>query len=311
MLRVAILGSSGMVSQRLQEMLANHPWFDLVAICGSKPGMKISEIPWKLETAKPELPIESVSDFTELEVDLAFSALPSQVAQVVEPDLVERGIAVFSNSSTFRMQVPLVIPEINPEALKQFSGHACATNCTVIPVVMPLAAMKNLGIEKVRVKTEQALSGGGWELVKSGLKSKEIPGEAEKMVEEARELLGLPDLDIEVECERVARIDGHVVHVEVEFENSTSLQSVEERLNGFNGLRLPSSPKHVIQISNPDPVVHLWAGKGMTTTVGNIVVENDRLRYSALSHNTVRGAAGGVILLAELAFSEGLLAPHP
>lgn len=310
MLRAAILGSSGMVSQRLQELLIGHPWFDLVEICGSKPGTKLSDIPWKLETPRVEHSIEKVSDYSQIDVDIAFSALPSKVAEIVEPELVNRGIFVFSNASTFRMQVPLVIPEVNPDDLQRFRGHACATNCTVIPVVMPLAALRTLGIEKVSVKTEQALSGGGWELVASGLQSSEIPGEGEKMVEEARHLLGLPELNIEVKCQRVNRIDGHLVHVEVHFDSHITIESVEERLSNFNGVSLPSSPEQVINLENPDPMIHLWAGKGMTTTVGNIEVEDKVLRFSALSHNTVRGAAGGVILLAELAFSEGLLVPH-
>ena len=310
MLQVAILGSSGIVSQRLQELLVNHPWFELCYICGSKPGTKISDIPWRLESQRPELTIESVSEFSEIDADIAFSALPSSIAEVVEPELVSRGITVFSNASTFRKDVPLVIPEINPDDLRGFSGHACATNCTVIPVVMPLAALKGLGISKVKVKTEQALSGGGWELVESGLKSKEIPGEAEKMVEEARLLLGLANLEIEVSCERVARKDGHIVHVEVEFNSPITEESVIERISAFNGVGLPSSPEVVMQIAAPDAALHLWAGKGMTTTVGNITIEGTTLQFSALSHNTIRGAAGGVILLAELAFSEGLLAPH-
>ena len=133
---VAILGASGLVAQRLQELLQEHPFFEVVAIAGSPKnvGLMFDELEWRLDSPRPnyDILVCSMSDIPD--VDIAFSALPSNVAEIVEPSLVARGIHVFSNASAFRRVagIPLVIPEINPEAMKVYDGHACATNCTVI-----------------------------------------------------------------------------------------------------------------------------------------------------------------------------------
>ncbi|MGY8745923.1 MAG: aspartate-semialdehyde dehydrogenase, partial [Candidatus Poseidoniales archaeon] len=159
---VAILGASGLVGQRLQELLYNHPFFEVVAIAGSPKhvGLMFEEIEWRLDSLRPDYDILicSMSDIPD--VDITFSALPSNVAEIVEPSLVARGIHVFSNASAFRRVagIPLVIPEINPEAMQAYEGHACATNCTVVPVVMPIKGLLPLGIKSVTIQTRQALS---------------------------------------------------------------------------------------------------------------------------------------------------------
>ena len=313
---VAILGASGLVAQRLQELLQEHPFFEVVAIAGSPKnvGLMFEELEWRLDSPRPDYDILvcSLSDIPD--VDIAFSALPSNVAEIVEPSLVARGIHVFSNASAFRRVagIPLVIPEINPEAMKVYDGHACATNCTVIPVVMPIKGLMPLGIKSVTIQTRQALSGAGWRLLfdedaLAGDVNPFIPGEEEKLVEELKHLLDI-EIPVLASCNRVPHPDGHFVSCGVEISRSTTIEEVT-RMMFLPRLNLPSSPREVNMLidESPNREDHLWAGDGMTTTVGNIRVDDNIIRFDALSHNTVRGAAGGVILLAEFAVQESYI----
>ena len=314
--KVAILGASGLVGQRLQELLFDHPFFEVVAIAGSpnSVGLMQEEIEWRLESPKPryDILICSMSDIPD--VDIAFSALPNNVAEVVEPSLVARGIHVFSNASTFRRiaGIPLVIPEVNPEDMHSYDGHACATNCTVVPVITPLIGLKSLGIVSVTIHTRQALSGAGWRLLfdkdaLAGNVNPLIPGEEEKLIAELKYLLGM-EIPVIASCNRVPEKDGHFVSCGVEVSKETNLEEVLELMN-ISTLNLPSSPRVVNKIidESPNREEHLWEGDGMTTTVGNIRVDGKIIRFDALSHNTVRGAAGGVILLAEFAVKESYI----
>ena len=313
---VAILGASGLVGQRLQELLWDHPMFRVVAIAGSpnSVGLMHEEIEWRLETSRPQYDILicSMSDIPD--VDIAFSALPNNVAEVVEPSLVARGIHVFSNASAFRRiaGIPLVIPEVNPEDMHTYDGHACATNCTVVPVVTPIIGLKSLGIVSVTIHTRQALSGAGWRLLfdeeaLAGNVNPLIPGEEEKLIAELKYLLGI-EIPVIASCNRVPERDGHFVSCGVEVSRETSLEEVQ-RLMQIPTLDLPSSPELVNNIIEGKPTrdEHLWIGDGMTTTVGNVRVDGNIIRFDALSHNTVRGAAGGVILLAEFAVEESYI----
>ncbi len=313
---VAILGASGLVGQRLQELLHSHPFFEVVAIAGSPKnvGLMFDEIEWRLESERPKFDILicSMSDIPD--VDIAFSALPSNVAEVVEPSLVARGIHVFSNASAFRRiaGIPLVIPEINPEEMASYEGHACATNCTVIPVVTPIIGLKKLGIKSITIHTRQALSGAGWRLLfdeeaLAGNVNPFIPGEEEKLISELKHLLDL-EIPVLASCNRVPEKDGHFVSCGVEVSRNTSIEEVEKLMN-IPSLNLPSSPKdvNIIIDETPNRDDHLWNGRGMSTTVGNIRVQENIIRFDALSHNTIRGAAGGVILLAEFAVQESYI----
>lgn len=313
---VAILGASGLVGQRLQELLHSHPFFEVVAIAGSprNVGLMFDEIEWRLESKRPnyDILICSMSDIPD--VDIAFSALPSNVAEIVEPSLVARGIHVFSNASAFRRiaGIPLVIPEVNPDAMSTYEGHACATNCTVVPVVTPIIGLKKLGIKSVTIHTRQALSGGGWKLLfdedaNSGNVNPFIPGEEEKLIAELKLLLDL-EIPVLASCNRVPEKDGHFVSCGVEVSRDTTVEEVRELMN-LPTLDLPSSPSEVNMIidDSPNRDEHLWNGDGMATTVGNIRVRGNIIRFDALSHNTIRGAAGGVILLAEFAVQESYI----
>lgn len=346
-----VLGSSGLVGQRMQQRLLNHPWFEMVAVAGSSNRAEtlLNTIEWRLEQDRPALPnlkvldIEGENLITELhrmDVKVAFSCIPSDVAERVEARLSRAGIAVFSNASFHRRKegIPLVISDINPEHLDLLSTKnpiACATNCTVIPLAVPLFALKQFGIRKVTMHSEQALSGAGWRLLydedaNNGIVEAFIPGEAEKTAGELLHVLGSvgsPEtFEVEVKCKRVARPDGHQVFVQVEFANAFTLQEVRAALEShrFDSVlsRCPSAPKKPLQIVECiDVEKHLWANgesfceqpkpsedlrTGMAVVVGNLEQVDERtLGFSGYSHNTIRGAAGGTLLLAEQAVSQG------
>lgn len=344
--RVAILGAGGFVSQRMQQRLANHPWFDLVAIAGQDSGQMLATVPWRLKHRKPEAlnhisePILDVhsqelhSSLKALGVTIVFSALPSSPAHTIEARLSRNGLVVFSNASAYRMhqEVPLVVAEVNPESLKQWPGEfgllACATNCTLIPVLHPLHVIANHHrVTKVKVRSEQALSGAGWALLLNDEKRKaaignEIEGEAEKLIEEAERILRI-NAEWDVICKRVDAEEGHIVNVELELEQNVTYEEIKSLLlsQEYNHLnQLPSAPqspiivldesptraKHLwgsFQGSNPNPSQNLTAG--METVIHIEAVEGSSVKFKALSHNTIRGAAGGVVLLAELAVAEG------
>jgi aspartate-semialdehyde dehydrogenase len=363
--KTAVLGASGLVAQRFQQRLANHPWFELAAVAGSPrtAGKSLSEIEWILPEGRPELPelkilsmdglIESLAG-----VEVVFSALPSDIASKVEKPLAAAGFFVFSNASAHRMNddVPLVIADLNPHHLlplkiklsenPQQGFVACSTNCTVIPAALPLKPVWDMiGLRKISITTEQATSGGGLGLLlrarEEGKVEEEIPGEAEKIVEECRSLLGrataqrntLANIEVDCTCRRVMREWGHIVHVEAQLSRESNAEEVIEWVSNHRGraqsLNLPSAPKIPIIIaknvdteadrwagfesdysdqnpdSTPDPATNLRAG--MAVVMSNIVVEGRILRFTGYSANTIRGAAGGTVLLAELAIAEGLL----
>ncbi|MDP6864456.1 MAG: aspartate-semialdehyde dehydrogenase [Candidatus Poseidoniaceae archaeon] len=319
-LNAVILGASGLVGQRLQQRLVDHPWFEVVAIAGSPKtaGLHHSQVEWRLDGKRPTFDLSICSMDSIPNADIAFSALPSDIALQVEPALVKRGISVFSNASAFRRisGIPLVIPEVNPSELEKFNGHVCATNCTVVPVILPLVGLRN-HLESVEISTSQALSGAGWELLfdevaLAGEVDPFIPDEEEKLIAEFKHLFDI-EIPVIANCNRVAHKDGHLVHVKAILDANFSVEEIKEKMI-VERLNLPSAPENVIIITDECPTrkKHLWAGgeglgAGMSTVVGDIHVEGKMLSFSALSHNTVRGAAGGVILLAEFAHAQGYI----
>lgn len=355
-LKVAVLGAGGLVAQRLQQRLANHPWFTLSAVAGSARflGQPLDEVPWVLEERRPTLPNLTVLDVNapdtarqlrEQGVCLAFSALPNDTAMHLEPQWAEAGITVFSNASAHRRVegVPLVIPEINAEALRPPSGtllrHACATNCTLLPLVFPLAALHHaFGLKGYTMRSEQGLSGGGHPYLRKAMEAgrvdADIPGEAEKTAAEFRHVLQWQGED-SLECNRVMRADGHHVFVEAKLSQPVDAADVHAAMTAWSAKQrmehLPSAPDEPLMVVEAiDVDVHLFAdgrgfprapdpatefSAGMAVVVGNIEpVDATTVRFQAFSHNTLRGAAGGVVLLAELAHAMELIspmAPHP
>ena len=337
-----ILGASGLVGQRLQQRLQHHPLFELAAVAGSKAtaGKKLSELQWRLEDGRPDLPNLTVLDanspdlidnMTQSNIKIAFSALPSAIADSVEKRLIDAEIMVFSNASSYRMSpgVPMIIPEVNPQHFYH-SMHYCATNCTLIPLVIPISAINEIAtIKSLSMRSEQALSGAGWELLfdqgaLGGNVNPEIAGEAEKIGAELLYLLGddesgtisPADFDIDIVCERISRKDGHQVFIEIEVTKEVNLQQIRKCFDSIESKKsLPSEPKKAIHIvDRVDPLKHLWSDgitfqsqpdlchdlkTGMAVVVGDINIDGRIISFSAYSHNTIRGAAGGVVYLAE------------
>lgn len=351
-----VLGASGLVGQRMQQRLFNHPWFELTAIGGraERTHQTLDEIPWRLEQQRPNLPIVPILDtssesfldeLTKLNIEVAFSCLPSDAAEHIESTLAQAGIAVFSNASFHRRKhgIPLVIPDVNEEHFTEFSTtkgpHACGTNCTLIPMASPLSALRQFEVTKVKMRSEQALSGAGWRLLFDekavrGEVNPDIPGEAEKVHDEFLHVFGThknseihpADIEVEVKCERVARKDGHQVFVEATFTKPLSYEKVisafQSQQFSENVSQCPSAPYHPLHIvKDIDVKNHLWSDgenfsehpkpsenlqTGMAVVVGNVEIHSQyTLSFSAYSHNTIRGAAGGTMLLAELAVVEG------
>jgi len=360
--KVALLGSSGIVSQRFQQRLANHPWFELAAVFGTpeNAGVSLNQLTWSLPEPRPKLPnLEVIScptsdlnfQLEKLNIQLVFSALPSDAALEIEPLLRQAGKHVFSNSAPHRMNsdVPLVIPELNPGHLvlldsqkSKYNGGSitCSTNCTVMPVTIPLKPIVDqFGIHSIQVQSEQSLSGGGLQMItdakQSGEVVPEIPGEAEKIAEEAHILLGeLNGNEVtpakfatDITCRRVMRDFGHLVRMKVELSKTTSEEEIITLFKNFTSLpqqlELPSAPLKPIIVVNStiNPSIHQWAGaesfdnpdpaydlrSGMSIVVSDLQLTNNHLSFTAFSENTIRGAAGGCLLLAELAFKQGLL----
>ena len=284
-LKVAVLGAGGLVAQRLQQRLAHHPWFDLAAVAGSARflGQALSGVPWVLEEKRPALPDLTVLDVNDPAVverlidegvRAAFSALPAAEALHLEPMWAQAGISVFSNASAHRRVdgIPLVIPEINAEALQPPRGgvlrHACATNCTLLPLVFPLAAIHHaFGLEAYTMRSEQALSGGGHpymtRALSEGSVDADIPGEAEKTGAEFRHVLDW-DGSSHLTCQRIMRADGHHVFVEATLSQPTDQDALRRALTEWSMRQrfhdLPSAPSQPLMVEdNVDVNAHLFA----------------------------------------------------
>ena len=341
--RVGILGATGTVGQRFVQLLENHPQFEITALAASdrsvgKPYMEACA--WKLAGGMPDYVKEIVVEQIEppLDCDLVFSSLPSSVARETEEAFARAGFPVISNSSSYRMEedVPLLIPEINADHLglieiqKQRRGFnkgfiVTNPNCGVISFAPPLAVLnKKFGVEAVFVTTLQAISGAGYPGVSSfDIIDNVLPyiaGEEPKVETEAQKILGKfndgtiekADFTVSAQCFRVNVIDGHTASVRVKLRQTSTLESVREAMENFPSLDLYSSPKPFIAVcdepSRPQPRLDRDNGKGMTITVGRLFPDNIfDYRFVALSHNTVRGAAGSAILNAELLIDKSFL----
>lgn len=344
-IEVGILGATGTVGQRFIQVLEDHPWFEVTWLAASdrSAGKRYGDATsWQLEGAPPA----KVADMTVEEgmpgrgPKLVFSSMASSLAGEIERDFAKAGHIVVSNSSHYRMaeDVPLLIPEVNPGHLGLLASQrrergwtgAIVTNpnCAAVGLVMAIAPLKQFGLMNAMVTTFQAVSGAGYPGVPSldalGNVIPYIGGEEEKVESEPQKILGdligdriepLP-LEISASCHRVPAIDGHMVAMSLEFERRPTREEIVEALASFRGIpqerELPSAPRRPIHVMEaPDrPQTRKDAGleKGMATPVGRIR-ECPVLHWKmvALSHNTLRGAAGAAVLNAELMQSEGLL----
>ena len=272
---------------------------------------------------------------------IVFSALPADLASGLEPEFARAGFAVCSNASSYRreLDVPLLLPEVNADHIQlvphQRHNHGWSgciltnPNCTSTGLTVALKALDDqFGLKRAFVVSLQALSGAGYPGVSSlDIIDNVIPyigGEEEKVEWEPRKMLGklgdngvaLADVKISAHTNRVAVIDGHIVCASVEFAAPVSPEQAIRALIAYqapaSARDLPSAPRPVIVVraeaDRPQPRLDRLSGKGMTTVVGR--VRSDplfHLKFVVLSHNTIRGAAGGSIYNAELLVQEGLL----
>jgi aspartate-semialdehyde dehydrogenase len=343
---VGILGATGVVGQRFVQMLEHHPWFEVAWLAASdrSEGRVYGDATrWRLKTPMPERVSKMmVSPAVPANAPkVIFAALDASIAAELEPRFAEAGCAVVSNSSALRMKsdVPLVVPEVNPGHLKlvecqawrrQSGGFAVTNpNCSAIGLVLALAPLhQRFGIETVMVVTMQAVSGAGY----PGVASLDILGnvipfiakEEEKMEEETRKLLGAlngagikpASFGMSAQCNRVAVEDGHTESVSVKLKNKAQAEEMIATWNEFRSLpqelKLPTAPERPVVYVNtadrPQPRFDADLGAGMTATVGRLrpcgVLD---WKFTVLSHNTIRGAAGAALLNAELLKAQGYL----
>lgn len=342
---VGILGATGMVGQHFIKFLDGHPLFRLSWLGASErsAGKRYADaVKWHLGGTAPDF----VSALTVEEAkpgnapQIVFSAMDASVATEIEQAFAKAGHVVVSNSRNHRMDrdVPLLIPEINPDHLKLIPCQQRARgwkgqivtnpNCSTMVLTMALAPLKQFGITRIFVTTLQAISGAGYPGVASmDIVGNVIPfigGEEEKMQQETQKILGHFAGDhieplaakVSAHCNRVAVVDGHTVTVSVEFSSSPSEADLRNALETFTSVpqerNLPSAPKRPVQYmpeaDRPQPRKDAERDRGMATFVGRLrpcpVFD---WKFVALSHNTIRGAAGAAVLNAELLHSEGHL----
>ncbi len=338
---VAILGATGSVGQRFIQLLAGHPWFRVHEVVASdrsagKPYGAAAD--WRLESLVPDdvakLTVKNLGG--ELESKLLFSGLDSSVAGEAEDEYANRGCAVISNAKNHRMDsdVPLLIPECNADHLdaievqrKHRKGYIVTNpNCSVMGLAIALAPLERaFGVEAVHVTTMQAISGAGYAGVASyAILDNVIPyiggAEEEKIETEPRKILGRwkdgrfaeAPMTISAQVNRVPTIDGHLMTVSAKLRERAELRDIRAALENFPALDLPTAPKKPIHyidaIDRPQPRLDRDRERGMAVSVGRLrdcpILD---IRFVALVHNTIRGAAGAAILNAELLKSRGLL----
>jgi aspartate-semialdehyde dehydrogenase len=341
MIRVGVLGATGTVGQRFIRLLDGHPQFTLTAVAASdrSVGKPFAEaclwrLPGDMPTAARELVVQRPEP--PLDCDLVLSSLPNEMAREVEGCFAAAGYPVLSNSSAYRMDpdVPLVVPEVNPDhlaVLERRSGRGFVVtnpNCSAIGIGVALAPLRAFGIEACSVTTLQAISGAGY----PGVSAMDItdnvipfiPSEEEKIERETRKILGRlgergfepAPFPVSAQVHRVNVQDGHIAAVRVKLEHPPDLEAVRQAFATFSGvpqaLRLHSAPERPVilrsEADRPQPRLDRDAGGGMSVTVGRVLPDHVLdYRFVVLSHNTIRGAAGAALLNAELLVARGLL----
>ena len=342
---IGILGATGMVGQRFIQLLEDHPWFEITWLAASdrSSGKLYGEAAkWRLDTPLPERIARMIVSPAEPQgaPKNIFAALDAAIAREMEPKFASAGCAVVSNSSAYRMapNVPLVIPEINREHLhlieeqpsRNESGGYMVTNpnCSTIGLVMALKPIEQrFGIEQIFVTTMQAVSGAGY----PGVPSMDILGnvvpyigsEEEKMEAETLKLLGSLDghvvaplaARISASCNRVAVEDGHTESVSIKLRTAATREQVLAAWSEFQPLaqhQLPTAPAQPVEFvtleDRPQPRLDRMRGGGMAATVGRLrPCSLLDWKFTVLSHNTIRGAAGAALLNAELLMQLGKL----
>jgi aspartate-semialdehyde dehydrogenase len=343
-MKAAILGATGLVGQRFVQLLNNHSWFEISAVTGSErsAGMRYGEaVNWRMETnlkhEVAELTVQP-SDPRDIDADVMFSALPADQALKVEEDFAKAGFAVVSNASAHRMasDVPLMNPEANFNHLtlideqrrkRKWDGALVTNpNCTTAVLTLSLKPISDtFGLKNVIMSSMQAVSGAGYPGVASlDIIDNIIPfirDEEEKVQRETKKILGSigkpADFNVSASCHRVPVIDGHTEAVFVQTEEAATPEDVAKCMSEFTAepqkLKLPSAPERPVVLKQeqdrPQSRFDRTEGLGMSVVVGR--VRNDPVfngvKYIALGHNTIRGAAGCAVLIAESMKAQGYL----
>jgi len=343
--KVAVLGATGMMGQKFVQLLAHHPWFEVSAVAASDKSVgkeyassigsrKEANLPDSVEELVVTEPKPQALD----DPDIAFSALPAEVAGPVEEDFAKAGMPVFSNASSHRMDpfVPLLNPEVNPEHAEMVEeqkrrmktdGFIVANpNCTTAILTLSLKPLQDkFGIETVVVSSMQAVSGAGYPGVASlDIMQNVIPfirNEEEKVEHETNKILGTlskpAGIIVSASCNRVPTLHGHMEAVFAKTRSSATPSEIVKVMREFKGtpqqLKLPSAPEHPIIVRNeedrPQTRLDVDEGNGMTVTVGRVRRDPalNGVKYMALGHNLVRGGAGCSILNAELLLAKKLI----
>ncbi len=344
---VGVLGATGAVGQTFIRLLANHPWFEVAAVAasGRSAGKRYRDAAHWLAGDMPEgianLTV-TTCDPAAVDTSLVFSALDSDAAEEVEAAFARAGRLVLSNARNYRMDpdVPLLIPEVNPEHLslipiqrsrRGWTGAIVTnSNCSTMVIALALAPLHQaFGVEQLFVTTLQALSGAGYPGVPSlDILGNIIPfiggGEEEKIESEPLKILGrfekgavtLAPMRVSAQVNRVAVEHGHTACMSVKLSSPASAGAAMDALRAWKGavagLQLPSAPANPVIVTmepdRPQPRRDVDAGNGMSVVVGRVRPDPLLdLRLVAMGHNTIRGAAGASILNAELMFARGLL----
>ena len=355
--KVGIVGGTGMVGQRFVSLMENHPWFDLKIIAASprSAGKTYEEAAgkrWAMESTLPEkykniVVKDAVADMSEIanSVDFIFSAVDMKKEEIkaLEENYAKLECPVVSNNSAHRMtpDVPMVVPEINPEHLNIIPAQrkrlgtkkgfiAVKSNCSLQSYIPALHPLKDeFGLTKALVCTYQAISGAGktfktWpEMIDNVIPY--IGGEEEKSEREPMKLWGkidgneirfATDPSITSQCIRVAASDGHMAAVFMSFKKPPTAEEILSRWKSYKGraqeLKLPSAPKQFIHYfdeqDRPQTKLDRNLENGMAISAGRLRPDTQYdYKFVCLSHNTLRGAAGGAVLLAELLCAEGYI----
>lgn len=327
-LDVAILGATGMVGQRFIQLLHGHPDFRIVALAASErsAGRRYGDVsPWRLAGENPlaDLPVLPC-DPAVVKARIVFSALDTEPAKTIEPAFVEAGAAVLSNASAFRMTpgVPLLMPEVNPRHAEWVRGRrgflVTNPNCTHQAMTLALAPLhRTFGVEAVTVASYQAVSGAGypgesaWDML--GNVHPHAGNEEERVATEPKKILDAPDLRISARCVRVPVADGHLVAVSVKLRGDPGLDAIRAAWADFRApVPTRSTPSPILRFvagrDRPQPKLDADAGGGMAVTIGRIEpCEVFTVKFFALAHNAIRGAAGGAIANAELLVATGIV----
>ena len=342
---VGVLAATGTVGQRLVQLLDGHPWFRLAEVGASSEsvGRRFGEVldadpqPVGAGFANAVLDLTLKDSLDEWASPVLLSALPSQVAGSLEAELAGRGHLVVSNAASHRMEadVPLVIPEVNPDHLRLLElqrerwpgGLVTNPNCSVVGLAVALAPLhRTFGVRAVTVTTLQALSGAGRpgpagaEILDNVLPY--IPDEEEKLGQEPQKILGelgeravrFADFPVSAQTHRVPVAHGHLLAVSAKLGRAATSEEVTVALASFRSAVLeeclPSAPQRVLELledqTRPQPRLDRDRGGGMTVSVGRVRrCEVADVKFLVLVHNLVRGAAGAALLNAELCHVRG------